>query len=134
LSSLTYFAEGIPRNINNLCFNAMSLACALQQTTIDESIVQEVISDLDLSQYLSQSVGHSAVIPRATEPSGVDFDWDRSTMESDGTNGGYTSSRAGVGSEPIPIRPRADDDDLLTPAEAHAYLQKLAQSLKRWQS
>ena len=32
-------SEGIPRNINNLCFNAMSLACALKRKTIDRDIV-----------------------------------------------------------------------------------------------
>src|SRR3974390_1947098 len=40
---------GIPRNINNLCFNAMSLACALQKPQIDSSMVRETIEDLDLS-------------------------------------------------------------------------------------
>ena len=40
---------GIPRNINNLCFNAMSLGCALKRPIVDASIVQEVIGDLDLS-------------------------------------------------------------------------------------
>ncbi len=135
LSSLTYFAEGIPRNINNLCFNAMSLACALQQTTIDEGIVQEVIADLDLSQYLSQAGRHTPVIPRAAEPGSLEYSWGQSAGEGDGTNGSYWGSRTGADSRrgPIPIRER-EDDDLLTPAEAHAYLQKLAQSLRRWQS
>jgi general secretion pathway protein A len=41
-------SEGIPRNINNLCFNALSLGCAMKQKTIDRDIIQEVISDLDL--------------------------------------------------------------------------------------
>jgi general secretion pathway protein A len=41
-------SEGIPRNINNLCFNAMSLACALKREAIDRDIVRDVISDLDL--------------------------------------------------------------------------------------
>jgi len=41
-------SEGIPRNINNLCFNAMSLACAMKQKTIDREIVTEVLGDLDL--------------------------------------------------------------------------------------
>jgi hypothetical protein len=41
-------SEGIPRNINNLCFNALSLGCALKRKTIDRDIVVEVISDLDL--------------------------------------------------------------------------------------
>jgi type II secretory pathway predicted ATPase ExeA len=41
-------SEGIPRNINNLCFNALSLGCALSRQTIDRSIIVNVIADLDL--------------------------------------------------------------------------------------
>ena len=41
-------SQGIPRNINNLCFNAMSIAFALKQKTIDCKIVREVIADLSL--------------------------------------------------------------------------------------
>jgi general secretion pathway protein A len=41
-------SEGIPRNINNLCFNAMSLGCALKRKRIDRDIIMDVIADLDL--------------------------------------------------------------------------------------
>jgi general secretion pathway protein A len=41
-------SEGIPRNINNICFNAMALACALKQKSIGADVVQEVLTDLDL--------------------------------------------------------------------------------------
>ena len=41
-------SEGIPRNVNNLCFNALSLGCALSRQTIDRSIIANVIADLDL--------------------------------------------------------------------------------------
>jgi type II secretory pathway predicted ATPase ExeA len=41
-------SEGIPRNINNLCFNAMSLGFALRRKTIDRDIILNVIADLDL--------------------------------------------------------------------------------------
>lgn len=44
---------GIPRNINNLCFNSMSLACALQRPQVDALMVQEAISDLDLKAIAS---------------------------------------------------------------------------------
>jgi len=54
LAIITDFTEGIPRNINNFCFNALSLACALQQKTIDAAIAQEVLADLDISQHLSE--------------------------------------------------------------------------------
>jgi general secretion pathway protein A len=41
-------SQGIPRNINNLCFNAMSLGCAMGQRSIGHSTVYEVLRDLDL--------------------------------------------------------------------------------------
>jgi general secretion pathway protein A len=41
-------SQGIPRNINNICFNAMALACAMKQPAIDHNIVLEVLADLDL--------------------------------------------------------------------------------------
>ena len=40
---------GIPRNINNLCFNSLSLACALKRPQVDALTVQETIDDLDLT-------------------------------------------------------------------------------------
>ena len=39
---------GIPRNINNICFNALTLGYAKRQRQIDASIVGEVLADLDL--------------------------------------------------------------------------------------
>jgi general secretion pathway protein A len=53
LSMLVEFAQGIPRNINNLCFNAMSLAFASRSKVIDAEITREVIADLDISRHLS---------------------------------------------------------------------------------
>jgi general secretion pathway protein A len=47
-------SEGIPRNINNLCFNSLSLGCALQKKTIDCDIVLNVIADLDLEPLREQ--------------------------------------------------------------------------------
>ena len=41
-------SEGIPRNINNICFNAMSIACAMKEKTITRNIVDEALTDLDL--------------------------------------------------------------------------------------
>jgi general secretion pathway protein A len=39
---------GLPRNINNICFNAMSIGCALKRKTINAAVIEEVLSDLDL--------------------------------------------------------------------------------------
>lgn len=44
------YSEGVPRNINNLCFNAMSLGCALKRLTIGPEIVEEVFRDLRLAE------------------------------------------------------------------------------------
>jgi len=44
---------GIPRNINNLCFNSMSIACALRQPSVSALMVQEAIDDLDLKTIAS---------------------------------------------------------------------------------
>ncbi len=57
-------SEGIPRNINNLCFNAMSLACALKRKAIDRDVVRDVIADLDL-----EPLCESKVVARKSEKS-----------------------------------------------------------------
>ena len=49
-------SEGIPRNINNLCFNAMSLACALKRKSIDRDVILNVIADLDLEPLKEKKV------------------------------------------------------------------------------
>ena len=47
-------SQGIPRNINNICFNAMALACALQKKVIGPEIIREVLDDLDLEGLTKQ--------------------------------------------------------------------------------
>ena len=41
-------SQGIPRNINRLCFSALSLGCAIGRKRIDAEIMREVVADLDL--------------------------------------------------------------------------------------
>jgi type II secretory pathway predicted ATPase ExeA len=41
-------SRGIPRLINNLCFNALSLGCAMQQRQIDAGAVREAAQDLSM--------------------------------------------------------------------------------------
>lgn len=48
-------SEGIPRNINSLCFGALSLACGLNRKTIDTEIIREVFNDLDLQNLIPDS-------------------------------------------------------------------------------
>ena len=47
------FSDGIPRNVNNVCFNALSLACATHTATVNEDIVDEVLDDLDIEKWTS---------------------------------------------------------------------------------
>ena len=61
-------SEGIPRSINNLCFNALSLGCALKRKTIDCDIVREVIADLDLDPERWRDRSSPAVRPEKTRP------------------------------------------------------------------
>ena len=48
LAMIAEASQGIPRNINNLCFNALSLCCALKNKKVDDGMVSEVIGDLRL--------------------------------------------------------------------------------------
>src|SRR2546430_5448766 len=39
-------SEGVPRNINKICFAAMSLGWALKSKTINQGMVSDVLADL----------------------------------------------------------------------------------------
>jgi type II secretory pathway predicted ATPase ExeA len=43
-------SEGIPRNINNICFNALSVGRVLKQERIGEEVVRECLDDLDFDR------------------------------------------------------------------------------------
>ena len=126
------FTQGIPRNINNLCFNAMSLACALRQKTIDTSIVREVISDLDITQHVSQlgSAGSNAQTATGGED-GVGYDWAASTPLDPGIDT-LPGPNGDSGLDALQRKKRRDDS--LTPTAARAYLQQVAGTLKGGQS
>jgi type II secretory pathway predicted ATPase ExeA len=47
---------GLPRNINNLCFNALSLGCVLRRKTIDADIIREVVGDLEIEGLIEDPV------------------------------------------------------------------------------
>jgi general secretion pathway protein A len=49
LELIAHCSEGIPRNINNICFNALSLGYATKRKRIDQVIVREVVRDLDMA-------------------------------------------------------------------------------------
>src|ERR1700730_4471096 len=47
------WSRGVPRNINNLCFNVLTLGYALGRKEIDYSVVQEAANDLELNPAFS---------------------------------------------------------------------------------
>ena len=48
---IAQYSEGIPRNINNICFNALSLGYVLKQRTISAAVIKEVVGDLDIGLF-----------------------------------------------------------------------------------
>jgi len=64
LDLIAYNTRGVPRNINNVCFNALSLGFVHRQQIIDADIIQEVLEDLDL-QKLIEAGGEVPFIPRS---------------------------------------------------------------------
>ena len=103
---IAIFTQGIPRNINNFCFNALSLICALQKKVVDSEAVKEVIADLDISKLTTD--GSSSLIS--------DFDMS------------YEPSR-----QPPVHSNGQNNHEILSPAEAAAYMQQVAMKLKNWQ-
>ena len=71
LSAICAISEGIPRNINNVCFHALSTGYALDLATIDSDVVEAVANDLDLTAqadpatetYDAQSARATTVLP-----------------------------------------------------------------------
>ena len=49
IEGISACTQGIPRNINNVCFGALSLGCALGVKLIDVDLIAEAAADLDMS-------------------------------------------------------------------------------------
>ncbi len=79
------YSGGIPRIINNICFNALSLGCVLKQKSIQEEVVRESLDDLDLEAEGANGLdeepaGRKLVAVRASKPiteSQQPFAWPR---------------------------------------------------------
>jgi general secretion pathway protein A len=102
------FTEGIPRNINNLCFSALSLGCALGEKLIGISVVEEVIADMDITRHVTTLPSMDYGVPEGA------------------SNYGFRPGRT------VPISPAAEPHTTLAPAEAKSYMQQLAVQLKDW--
>ncbi len=74
LERIAELSNGVPRKINRICFNALSLGCALATKQIDRSLIDEVGADLDLDLLLKNvkachpvSAGAAVSIPDAPQ-------------------------------------------------------------------
>ena len=124
-------SAGIPRNINNLCFHSLSLACAMKKQVVDLDVVQEVGEDLDIRRLLDDRIA-------APEPSGSNLrfgldtdyrkDWDGEAwlplerMPRTAKRNGATKTAEPI-SEP-------DWRLSLSPDEARDYIQNLTRMLR----
>ena len=73
-------SHGIPRNINNICFNAMSLACAMGRQRIDPEIVQEALNDLSLNCLVEKSQILRHITPTLTSTPPLSARWWRDSV------------------------------------------------------
>jgi general secretion pathway protein A len=103
--AVAVFTQGIPRNVNNFCFNALSLACALRKKVIDSEVVNEVVFDLDIDKFTS-----------APQPEGAGLD---------------SQSAASIEVPRISDR-TGDREEISSPAQAAAYMQQVVLKLKGW--
>lgn len=112
IEAIGQFTEGIPRNINNLCFSALSIGCAMREKIIGLSVVEEVISDLDITKHQSELAPLSLA--------------DRDALR--------TAANREISSGPhdVPHVAESKVRDTLTPAEARAYMRQLAVQMKDW--
>jgi general secretion pathway protein A len=67
LESITSVSEGIPRNINSICFQALALGFVYQKPQIDVEIVKEVERDLELKKKEVRQKP-ATVTPKTLEP------------------------------------------------------------------
>jgi len=56
IALITRASDGIPRNINNICFNSLLLGRALERQEITRQMVSDVLADLDLSSLLEEDL------------------------------------------------------------------------------
>jgi len=111
MQAIVQFSEGIPRSINNFCFNALSLGCALRERVIDTSIVDEVISDLDIGRHVTEVPHRSSVDPEILAAAA-------SRNLTPSPTGSFSAGNAA--------------SDTLTSTQARAYIEQLAVELRNW--
>ena len=65
ISLIARESDGIPRNINNICYNSLLLSCTRGHRTVTAEIVREAVASLDMESLASEplTVANSVVTP-----------------------------------------------------------------------
>ena len=121
LDLISQVSEGIPRQINNYCFHALSLACAMRKKTIDAGIVREVAQDLDITRFVSD-VGSPRLHLGLDKGSRDPF---QPVEELSGPARDYVNA---------PMSPESVGKDYLSPAEAIEHMRDVARLLHNWRN
>jgi len=115
---ISHVSEGIPRQINNYCFHALSLACAMRKKTVDVAMVREVTHDLDITRFVSD-VGLPHRPPAETTP-------DPFHPVEELTGPALQFARPAMSAD--------EAKDYLSPAEAIEHMRDVARLLHNWRS
>jgi general secretion pathway protein A len=57
IQSIARGSKGIPRNINNICFNALSIGYAMDKRRIGREVIHEVLTDLKIESLVRRKRG-----------------------------------------------------------------------------
>jgi len=68
-------SEGIPRSINNICFNAMSLGCAMGCKKIEAKVVEEALHDLSLESLVQKTKMAPTMAPSPNGTARTYYSW-----------------------------------------------------------
>lgn len=99
-------SDGIPRQINSLCFNALSLACALRKRQADAEVMREVLHDFRWAQHIAAQQQAAA----QRRMSHVEAPHQVSAVSSQGQRGqaaqaaaGYQAQGSSIASGPVTV-------------------------------
>ncbi len=122
LDLIAQASEGIPRQINNYCFQSLSLACATRNRTVDGGIVLEVINDLDISRFMTEVEAPSSM--------------SRFTSGMDLNPQALPEFQVSYGEQEDPYKPvfapPKHAEDNLSPADAVQHMRDVSRQLSTW--
>jgi histone deacetylase complex regulatory component SIN3 len=124
---ISELSEGIPRNINNIGFNALSMGCALRQKTVDIDVIQQVQADFDLSSLRSEPGVTSEQLARASAEAQSLLA--RTNPLPSSASSAMSSPASNSNGNSAPMRTRRGEP--LNPEDALAYIQEFIRRLKK---